>query len=1073
MANLNFVDRNVPAISYIAQGGLAGKSLTRLSAARNTAFAVTSDGALFAWGQYYATAVTNYAPIQVDTASLSSSFVIDVAASSKSINYLSALILCSDGAVYGSGVNVDSMLGDGNNTNTVHGTFVRSVEVDKLNVRGETVTKVIGGAGNGYATTNFGRILVWGSNLYRQRGSAGLPATTANVLYNGNREYLAPILSDKSNYLSTYATCTTPPAFYSDPTLCYSASQLYFIGNNSYFTGDNTTTTKLFISSVPSINGNIVQIAASEVIVVRTSNNLLYSWGYSPTNTHAQPSALVSTPTLINITGTPLAAKAFISLSCAYRHCLLLTSDNYIYGWGDNAYRQLGDSTTTQRSTPVEMTNYGAMSSRLISYVKTSPDNSFAVTQDGTHFSWGRNNNGLAGVGSITVQRNAVAANNLAGKRVTQIAPSYIVTFIITEDNLVYGWGNVLPNLPTSPELQNTTLIGNKTFIKIASTSGTSTIYSALLLCGDGTIYGIGHNHKYQLGDNNTAVRYAFTYTTNVFASFLPGEIANNVSLTNTFSAIVTTNLGRVLAWGDNQFGQLNTGSTNSLMIPNVLYYGNNAKLAPMISEYYGAGYFVFGTCVSPAPPLAVSVRVVSNTCSSTTWLYGIGLNTGYELGNSKAASPGNLVPVNRTNIGASSILEIAGGDAVTVVRTTTGLFSFGRDSSALGYGNTNGATEPKQVVTLGTPLENKAIQSVKCGSAHCIACTADNVVAGWGRNTYGQLGINSTTDQLLPTAMILSAVKNNRPVSSIEAASFNSYIITLDGYIFACGSNSNYTIGDGSSIPSATLVPITSSLFSSTSVQKLTAAMLSVFVLTTSNTIVCWGKGYSPLASNPTAISMSAFQNKTVVDISTSMSSSYISFTLALCSDGSIYGMGSNNKYQLGDGTTTTRTGFVLASAVPTVLSAGESITRIVAGLSNALITTSNGRVLQWGDNTYQQLGVSTTAAQMYPVELYAGNAYNMAPIVLDKLTSYTIISTCYVIPAKKRTAANVCTTGTQIYGLGSNTQYQLGDGTNIQRSVGTPLNMSLFQSDTAIVEAVGAVNTVIVRTSSGKLYA
>ena len=76
-------------------------------------------------------------------------------------------------------------------------------------------------------------------------------------------------------------------------------------------------------------------------------------------------------------------------------HTLALKTDGTLWAWGQNAYGQLGDGTTTVRSTPVQVgTGFARISAGGL--------HSLATKADGTLYAWGSNTMAQTGQGTVT-----------------------------------------------------------------------------------------------------------------------------------------------------------------------------------------------------------------------------------------------------------------------------------------------------------------------------------------------------------------------------------------------------------------------------------------------------------------------------------------------------------------------------------------------------------------------------------------------------------------------------------------------------------------------------------------------
>jgi alpha-tubulin suppressor-like RCC1 family protein len=134
---------------------------------------------------------------------------------------------------------------------------------------------------------------------------------------------------------------------------------------------------------------------------------------------------------------------------------------------------------------------------------------------------------------------------------------------------------------------------------------------------------------------------------------------------------------------------------------------------------------------------------------------------------------------------------------------------------------------------------------------------------------------------------------------------------------------------------------------------------------------------------------------------------------TLALKSDGTIWGWGLNNFGQLGDGTDDDR-------ATPALVAGLSNVVAIAAGLDHNLALKSDGTVWSWGQNYNGQIGDDTAAnVRLAPVQVH--NLSGVTTIACGGYHSFALKSD-----------------GT-LWAWGWNVEGQLGTGSNAQRNVPT----------------------------------
>ena len=109
-----------------------------------------------------------------------------------------------------------------------------------------------------------------------------------------------------------------------------------------------------------------------------------------------------------------------------------------IFCWGINTYGQLGDGTTTTRSSPVQV---GALNTWA--KVASNGESACAIKTDGTIWSWGRNNYGQHGTGNTTDRSSPVQIGALTNWADVVVSNQQDTTTVIAlkTDGTLWGWG--------------------------------------------------------------------------------------------------------------------------------------------------------------------------------------------------------------------------------------------------------------------------------------------------------------------------------------------------------------------------------------------------------------------------------------------------------------------------------------------------------------------------------------------------------------------------------------------------------------------------------------------------------
>jgi alpha-tubulin suppressor-like RCC1 family protein len=299
-------------------------------------------------------------------------------------------------------------------------------------------------------------------------------------------------------------------------------------------------------------------------------------------------------------------------------------------------------------------------------------------------------------------------------------------------------------------------------------------------------------------------------------------------------------------------------------------------------------------------------------------------------------------------------------GAGRTAAAGTASVLAWGRNAfGALGDGTTTDSDVP---VRVHLPAGTKVTQ-VRAGCIHTLALTSRGQVLAWGANGDGQLGDGTTTSSNVPVKV---KIPRGTKVTSVRAGCVFSLALTSTGQVLAWGDNLDGQLGDGTTSNSDT--PVRVRLPAGTTVTAISAGQDFGLARTSRGHVRAWGHGDGGrLGDGNTSNSDTPVKVKLPTGARVKALAAGGAHSLALTSDG-LFAWGFNDDGQLGDGTTT-------SSATPVrifILVRGRSlghVTSLFAGCNHSLVLFSGGALFAWGDNTFGQLGDSTSTSSDKPV--------------------------------------------------------------------------------------------------------
>jgi alpha-tubulin suppressor-like RCC1 family protein len=263
-------------------------------------------------------------------------------------------------------------------------------------------------------------------------------------------------------------------------------------------------------------------------------------------------------------------------IAAAGDQSFLLKSDGTLWAWGDNSGGRLGDSTTTNKMSPVQI---GAQKQWVSISTGTYPTSySLAIAADGTLWGWGANYHGRIGDGTTVDKSSPVQIGT--GKDWTFIAVKCTHSLALKSDRTLWGWGQ-----NNSGQLGDGTTVDKQAPVKIGTDKDWVSIAlgvtHSLGLKANGTLWAWGSNTVGELGDGTIESRYS------------PVQIGTGTNWVAIAAAYHHTfalkSDGTLWAWGQNNYAQLGDGTTESKKAP--IQIGIDKNWSSVVTYHYGLGH--------------------------------------------------------------------------------------------------------------------------------------------------------------------------------------------------------------------------------------------------------------------------------------------------------------------------------------------------------------------------------------------------------------------------------------------------------------------------------------------------
>jgi len=312
----------------------------------------------------------------------------------------------------------------------------------------EEIIEVSAGFIHNIALTNKGRVFTWGDNSARQLGDGTTIEFSSTPIDITSKFVLQAdeiIIKVSSGFSHSMALTNLGSLFTWGDNSCGQLGVSILLSMKPFPTKINQNITM-------QANEKIVDIASGAThSAALTSLGRFLIWGDNSSGQLGDGTTVVYRASVTDITSkfSLLVDENIFDFSLGFAHSLVLTNQGRLFTWGDNSLGQLGDGTDDEyRSIPTNITSSMILEAEdSITKISSGFANSMALTNEGRLFVWGDNSFGQLGDGRtvdyVNTPNEITEGFNLeTGDKLVEVSLGFSHSMALTKNGHLFTWGN-------------------------------------------------------------------------------------------------------------------------------------------------------------------------------------------------------------------------------------------------------------------------------------------------------------------------------------------------------------------------------------------------------------------------------------------------------------------------------------------------------------------------------------------------------------------------------------------------------------------------------------------------------